>query len=313
MQGIARAQACVDGHHDHDQEYGVFGDVYVSVTTGSRLPNVEGEPPKFGPSYPSGGFIISKEFEHIGGAERLFLMCHGCPANARQTGIAGCADDLDQCPDSSETEHQLRAIISRLGIQREYESSFPVTTPLWYGLWAVSPVPAKALPVLLILFSELLAERRQAIKSKASGELAHNQLQSLSKFVSALAQAVKNKIPLHVELPPPGHTDFGIYTILPHCPFCKASAKVERWQRKIPSELHSCHVCGTRFSPSATASKREMDWGYLELRETMGDGAFRVFATAYLVNRGETPARAAAIVEATEADAVRRKAELGTV
>jgi len=47
-----------------------------------------------------------------------------------------------------------------------------------------------------------------------------------SPFEAACRRSVAEKIPLHVSLTPPGHTDLGWYTIFPHCPRCKAAAQV---------------------------------------------------------------------------------------
>ena len=181
----------------------------------------------------------------------------------------------------------------------------PATRPLWFGLWAVSPVPTKALPVLRTLLSEILAEDQRDMT--ASGKVDHDQLRQFATLIAAIERAESGGIRLHVELLPLGHTDFGVYTIFPHCPFCKASARVGRWQRKYQSELHTCGVCGTKFSPAETGSAKRMDWDRRDLREIMGEIAFQEFAASYLVERGESPEQAAAIVEATEADELRRK------
>jgi hypothetical protein len=91
----------------------------------------------------------------------------------------------------------------------------------------------------------------------------------------------------------------------PHCPFCKAPGQLKRWQRKYPTELHTCRVCGTRFSPAETATSRRDEWNRKDLREILGDEAFRRFARDYLVARGETVEAAKGIVEETEAGHIR--------
>lgn len=300
-----KARAYSHGLRNREHGFGVFGGVCVTSTTSSRLPGGKPERPKFGPQYPAGGFLASQEFQPFGGVEQLFGMFHECPANVHAHEIASCAGDIYQWPESPETEAQLRGIVSRLGLQREVDECFPATRPLWFGLWAVSPVPKSSLPVLRTLLSEILAEDQRDMA--AAGKVDHDHLRQFATLVAAIERAESSGIPLHVELLPLGHTDFGIYTIFPHCPFCKATARVGRWQRKYPSELHTCAVCGTRFSPAETGSAKRMDWERHELSEIMGEAAFREFAASYLVERGEPPERAAAIVEATEADEVRRK------
>ncbi len=232
-------------------------------------------------------------------------MCHECAANVHAHEIASCSGDILQWPESPDTEAQLQSIICRLGLELEFQECFPATRPLWYGLWVVSPVPNKTLPLLRTLLTEILAEDKRDMQ--ASGKVDHAQLRQFSTLIAAIDRSEANALPLHVELLPLGHTDFGIYTIFPHCPFCKAIARVGRWQRRYPSELHTCAVCGTKFSPAETGSAKRMDWDRSELREIMGEAAFRAFAAAYLMELGESPERAAAIVEATEADEVRRK------
>jgi hypothetical protein len=135
-------------------KFGLFGDVVVSSHTFGDRPGGRANGPL--PIYPIGGFVVSKSFANVGGPEALFKICHGCPANIRSHDIAGCVGSIFQRPDSAETEAQLRGIVSRLGLQRDIEESFPSTTPLWYGLWAVSPIPANSLPVLIAHSAKLL-------------------------------------------------------------------------------------------------------------------------------------------------------------
>ena len=222
-----KARAYSHGLRTREHGFGVFGDVYVSSTTSSRLPGAKPERPKFGPPYPVSGFLVSEEFKQFGGPEQLFSMCHVCPANVHAHEIASCAGDIFQWPESPDTEVQLQSIISRLGLERDFQECFPATRPLWYGLWAVSPVPIKALPLLRTLLSEILAEDKREMT--ALGKVDHDQLGQFSTLIAAIDRSEANGVPLHVELLPLGHTDFGIYTIFPHCPLCKATARVGRW------------------------------------------------------------------------------------
>ncbi len=301
---MARAYSC--GLRNREHGFGVYGDIYVSSCTYAHVPGREKVRFKPGLMYPASGFVISKEFAKFGGPEALFRMCHECPANVRAHEIASCAGDIYQRPESPDTEAQLQSIISRLGLEREVSEGFPATRPLWFGLWAVSPVPARALPVLRLLISEMLAEDTRDME--AAGKVDHDQLRQFSHLAGAIERAESSGLSLHVELLPLGHTDFGIYTIFPHCPFCKASARVGRWQRKYPSQLYTCEVCGTQFYLAETGRAERMDWDCRELRETLGDEEFRKFAGEYLVARGEAVEAAAAIVEATENAEVERKA-----
>src|SRR5215831_14011467 len=172
----------------------------------------------------------------------LFTMCGSCPANTVPADLAGCCGTLYQWPNSERTEAQIRNIIERLGIVEEVSTAFSATTPIWYGLWAVSPVPRPALPLLKTIISEMRAEDRRAME--ASKKLDEEQLRDFALFVRAVELAEKHLLPLHVSLSPLGHTDFGFYTVFPHCPFCKAATHTPHWQRKYPAALYTCHVCG---------------------------------------------------------------------
>src|SRR5262249_5925396 len=55
-------------------------------------------------------------------------------------------------------------------------------------------------------------------------------------FLNALEAAIRWELPVHVSLAPLGHTDFGWYTVFPHCPRCKANAPVGRWKERYPKE-----------------------------------------------------------------------------
>lgn len=292
---VRTLQTYASGLSERDYGFGVYGDICVTSTTYGARPG--GKKWKLGPTVPAGGFVISREFAPLGGIEALKDQCARCPANVAPPTAAQCAGTLQQWPDSRETEEQLQRIISRLGLAREMAERFPATTPVWYGLWAVSPVPVASLPLLRLLLGEMLGEDRRDTKLQSRAH--QSQFRDFEKLIAAIDIAEAKKLPLHVKLTPLGHTDFGIYTIFPHCPFCKACARTERWRNRYPSELLECHVCGTRFSPSETASSSKMKWESDELREEMGDEAFHRFTADYLLARGEAPEKIPGIIAAT--------------
>ena len=76
----------------------------------------------------------------------------------------------------------------------------------------------------------------------------------IEDFTRALAESAKTSEPLHVELTPPGHVDFGWVTTFVHCPRCKAEGPVERWQQTYPEEPLDCPVCGFSYQPALTHS-----------------------------------------------------------
>jgi hypothetical protein len=279
IDAVARARAFSDSLRNKASGFGIFGDVYVSGHTFGHRPKSEKKQPS--PPYPSSGFLISEEFGSLEGPSGLFAMCGKCRANTTSNEIAGCCGTLSQWPDSPETEDQIRSIISRLRLERELEESFPRTTPIWYGLWAVSPVPSRSLGLLRTIISTMRDEdaREMEIRQKVD----KRQLQDFALFAMAAEIAEQRNIPLHVVLLPLGHTDFGIYTTFPHCPFCKAAARIERWQRKYPAELYDCRVCGRRYSPAETASSRRMEYEQDELRDLLGPSRFVGFAKVRLL------------------------------
>jgi hypothetical protein len=145
----------------------------------------------------------------------------------------------------------------------------------------------------------MLAE--DTIEMKEGGSVQARQLRDFANAIAAIDLAERRGLRLHVRLLPLGHTDCGFYTIFPHCPFCKASARVARWQRKYSSELYSCEVCGTQFSPAETGGMERMDWDGKGLDEQLDPEAFRRFVGEYLVANGEAPESVEGIIEATEA------------
>jgi hypothetical protein len=133
-------------------------------------------------------------------------------------------------------------------------------------------------------------------------------LQQFALFAQAAEIAEERNVPLHVKLLPLGHTDLGYETVFPHCPFCKAAARIQRWQRKYPAALHECRVCGRKYSPVETAqSKRMDDDDRDELRELLGPTRFREFAKDYVIAHGHTIEEAELIVRETETWELRRQ------
>lgn len=291
------ARAYSKALRESSNRFGVYGDIYVTSCTFGHRPG--DRKISKAPHYPCDGFIISKEFEAYGGTDALNEMCSGCPANARPQELAGCVGTVPQWPDSPDTQEQLIRIIERLGLEHDVANAFPKTTPIWYGLWAVSPVPYASLEVLRTLLSEMLEEDMAEMVSHGSRERDH--IDQFHAVLSAIDIAQSRHVNLHVTLLPLGHTDLGLYTVFPHCPFCKARAKVPRWQREYPLEHHVCHVCGTKYSPQETCSSEKMKRDRDCLRALLGQTQFEEFAETYLIANGESPETAAEVVRESEA------------
>jgi hypothetical protein len=265
----------------------VAGDVFVWGTTQKIAPgNAEGRRWR---EYPSKGCVISETFKDVeGGLDGIWKMCGGCVANITLGRLAGCKGIISQSAHSRDLDKRLFEIISRMELSGEIAMAFPQTKPIWYGLWAISPIPQKSLPVLKTLMTELAAL------------VSNRQRDQYNLFIQAIEVSLSRNLNLHVKLGPPGHTDFGILTTFPHCPFCKAEANVERWKRKYPTELQTCEVCGTRFSPAETAKMQRDDYDSDDLRKILGQERFGQFAVEYLVANGAIPSEAQAIMVETE-------------
>jgi len=330
---VGRARAYSDSLRNKERNYGIYGDVYVTSYTHGYCPNPEqkdlpavggflesddlnnlighrggSENKRPSPAYPASGFLISEEFKNLGGPAEMFSMGGNCHANLTRNEIAGCCGTLGQWPDSPETEEQIRGIISRFRLGQQLAELFPQTTPIWYGLWAVSPIPRQSLELLRTIISTMRGE--DALEIEIHHKVDKRQLREFELFVKATEVAEQCNIPLHVKLLPLGHTDFGWYTIFPHCPFCKAAARVKRWERKYPTALYDCHVCGRQYSPAETARSERMDEDRDDLRELLGLTRFLEFAKEYLMAHGETSEDADAVIRATEAQETERQEKL---
>ena len=127
-------------------------------------------------------------------------------------------------------------------------ANFPVTHPIWYGLWIESPL---SLARCRILFQ--LCERVGSITNKPFSRT--GKVFGLSEFQTVLGTVLSDdgkRYRTEVSLHPPGHFDFDVYTTFPHCPRCKAEADLPRWSSPYPTEAMDCRVCGNRFIPAET-------------------------------------------------------------
>ncbi len=112
---------------------------------------------------------------------------------------------------------------------------------LWNRLWMDSPLSCERMVVLRAAFSDYCPTRWEK-----EGHLA---------FLAALDSCIQAGIAMNVSLSPPGHTDFGIKTIFPHCPKCKLELG-RFFSAPDDDALQKCELCGTGFRPSATFSSR---------------------------------------------------------
>ncbi len=238
---------------------------------------------------PCSGFRIEDRLGPVGELAAAQATCRGCEANARtELGIdvAGCFGHLDVWPDSEDLDRQLWGIIEQRNLEDRLRAAFPVTTPLWYGFWIDSPlrrVQAEFLHDLL----------------DAACDHDDPQEKDVRHFLKALEAAVRWELPVHVSLAPLGHTDFGMYTVFPHCPRCKANAPVGRWRESYPKEPHECRVCGHTFNPDEHhgSERDDHDWGADGLEKRLGEAGYGEFVRAFLRHRGCSPGQVDEVID----------------
>jgi hypothetical protein len=302
---VAKAMAVGAPAPDDEGKFGVFGDVYVSSCRYMSIP--EDPPQGICQERPSllrrvlrlerkradlrkhldvahGGFLISRQFAHVGGLDGLRLLCADCPANTLSPNPGGCAGFIFQEPEDPELEAELKEIIARLGLDDRLAEFFIRTTPIWYGLWARSPLTEGAMDLLDQVLRRVARERAERGFSN-SWEAAN--VARLKAFVRATRLSRIHGLALRVSMAPPGHADFGDCVIHAHCPRCKAFAKgVPRWQPKYPPTPCQCHVCGMTFDAAGTVSRSESKYEDDSLRELLGPEGFYGFQRSYLAARG---------------------------
>jgi formylglycine-generating enzyme required for sulfatase activity len=238
---------------------------------------------------PCSGFRVEGRLGPVGGLAAALATCRACEANARtELGIdvAGCFGHLDVWPGSEDLDRQLWGIIEQRNLEQRLRSAFPVTTPLWYGFWINSPLRR----VQAEFLHELLG---------AACDPDDPQDKDIRHFLKALEAAVRWELPVHVTLAPLGHTDFGMYTVFPHCPRCKANAPVGRWQESYPTEPHQCRACGHTFIPDEhhSSERYDVDWDAHSLAKQLGEAGYGQFVRAFLLHRGCSPEQVEEVID----------------
>lgn len=203
--------------------------------------------PREGVDIPVAGYALSPEVEKHGGLPEVQRTCRNCEANLSQDpseDVAGCFGVIRCYPRSDETETRLWGIIRDTPLADQLHACFQVTTPLWFGLWADSP--------LLRRQCEFLEKVLPAIGLHGDDDM--------EQFLRALERAVRWGLPMHVEMSPEGETELGWYTVLSHCPRCKTQCGgVPRWAEKLENGFHVCTVCGCGYNPADTHSVERME------------------------------------------------------
>jgi hypothetical protein len=216
------------------------GDVYGDLA-------VHGTVYAGGTKSPLYGIRIGEAVTAVGGLEAAQDMCGSCPANALRTGsgarggggMAGCCGWLRFNPADPAVDAALHAVIAAKGLRRRFEAAFPKTKPIGYRLWIASPLGAEQLDVLAEVLPDGGGSNDPVVFRRACG------------------LASEHRIPLHVRMSPPGHTDFGVCTTFPHCPRCKRGSG-ERWEKTYSTRPQTCPACGQRYVPADTAASEPM-------------------------------------------------------
>jgi hypothetical protein len=234
---------------------------------------------------PYSGFRVDERLAKHGGWTAVVNTCGSCEANAQskaEIAVAGCHGTLDVWPDSQELEEQLWKIVEHHGLENRLRTAFPVTTPLWYGLWIESPLKRSQIEVLYDLLN-------------AACDFEDPKQKDAVHFLNALSAAISEELPVHVSLAPPGHVDLGWHTVFPHCPRCKASAPVARWHDRYTTEPHQCRACGHTYIPNEHHSSAPCDWETTSLKKDLEE--YQAFAKRFLVHRGCTEQQAKEVID----------------
>ena len=194
-----------------------------------------------GEKSPCSGFRVSDAVAPVGSLDAARQTCRACPANACSPvpgTMAGCCGFISLDPDDRELDKSLHSAVDAAHLRGAYAQAFPRTDPLWYGLWISSPLTSGQLDVLRRVLPHVTAKRESLDET-------------LTPFVRACEQSLRHGIPLHVNLPPLGHTDLGYVITFPHCPRCKKGYR-DRWEKHSTRQA-SCPACGHVYVPAATA------------------------------------------------------------
>jgi hypothetical protein len=249
-----------------------------------------------GKSYeiPMTGFRISERLNTEGGLPQVIATCKSCAANVKSLfslDIGGCFGQLSVAVDSDEFDDLLWRIIRERDLEQRLRSLFPVTVPLWYGLWINSPLQQVHAEFLIELFRAVPNDAWPAYSLLIPYQVRH--------FTRALIAAIRWKIPLQVSLHPAGHCDFGTTSIASHCPRCKATAVRRRPGDAEAFEPHHCRVCGHQFNPDdyGSSTYNEMSGLDRSLRALLGLDGYEEFGKRFLLAQGCSPEIADEVVK----------------
>ncbi len=255
---------------------------------------------------PSSGIRIDEIAAPFGGWSAVRDICADCEANVAtpESGVGWCFGTIEvMYPGSDRFDELLWKVIDRFSLESDLRSAFQITDPLWFGFWIDSPLNRNQCQCLLDLLPRALPLLWEKDPADPASEPVFGDIQfafsdfdpaesygrQYVAFFRALQTSIKWDLPLHVHVPPPGHTDFGMYTVFAHCPHCKCAADVPRWQEVESQDDYECRVCGHRFDPASTyRSERDDDDHELGSLERMLGDDYDRFVIEYGQTLGHT-------------------------
>jgi hypothetical protein len=239
------------------------GEVYGGVVVTSVSYSREGR-------WPSDGFRISDAVAVVGSLAAARATCGSCPANAfGSPKMAGCCGSLPIHADDPAVDAAIRGEIDG-GLADEFSAAFLRTNPLWYGLWVSDPLSTAQLRLLPRIL------QRVAVGSA-----------ELKQFLRACGLALEYGLELHVRMSPPGHVDFGFYSVFPHCPRCKRGTG-EQWT-KASTQMITCQTCGMQFIPAENTSSEREVFERTELKARLSPEEYAAVHNVWLERHGSDP------------------------
>jgi hypothetical protein len=220
--------------------------------------------------YPASGDVLDQEYAAIGGLIGLKVLCNTCPA-CTTPELAGCVGHF-----IGKEPFDFSRLVDSLGVRSELNQCFPVTDPLWYGLWMEPVLPASGIKPLKELFTLLVARSQPFYDYEG--------------FLAALTVAEEHGMALHVMRTPSGY--LGGPT--PYCSRCTAPLGVHG--------VEICRVCGKENPTEGQRVPPEWDFPELadkgSLREQLGEARFAHIVRLSLISQGAEETALDSLVEA---------------
>lgn len=186
------------------------------------------------------GFWVAPALSVYGGLHAVEAACRNCPVHVlgqkEPLALAGCYGELP-FPDRHDRWHAaVEVAADRQGCRPLLARWRRITRPLWYGLWCDSPLAGPALTLVADLLDETTHVGRgdkeggnwpnESLVAQSDHDVLNcfsekSFLDAWSLLAAALRVAHQQRLPVHVQLYPPGRVE-GRWWLLPaHCPQCR--------------------------------------------------------------------------------------------